>query len=425
MSNFIFAKREISIKNNIIYMIFSTGISAVFSFLCISILVKKFDLETVGYYFLAQSYVGIFSTIFAFQSFNAIIKYLPSAKKSDLEIKSIKMALIFDVITAIITIFFALLFLKPISMIFQWNSKIKVYINICIFTCAFPYLNTINGIFRVYEKYKYIAIVSITQNISLFILYIMSIKKIENISVFFYYNVISIIIGTIISFILLFKTLGKEKFKMLLKEKKYYEKSYIKFNILNNISNIIDLPITSLLPIIMSRYIDISSVAIYKILEKIGSMILIITGSISNVVSPEISICINNGKINKAIELSKKIAKKVISFGILAVILICVSYKYWYQLIFPINSDYLISLILFLVFIIYTSSFMGLHPIFIYTDHMKENVYILLVVNIAYLLFVTYFTKRFGINGVIFSRIIQATNVYLAKLIILRREKKI
>src|SRR5699024_10428383 len=97
---------------------------SVLTLLNLSIMIKVLGLNKSSIVNLVISYTLVFDTIFNFQSFNSIIRFLPRAliDKDFLKVKGyLQQGFILDIVTALISFFAANLFLEFICNIFKWD----------------------------------------------------------------------------------------------------------------------------------------------------------------------------------------------------------------------------------------------------------------------------------------------------------------
>lgn len=202
------------------------------------------------------------------------------------------------------------------------------------------------------------------------------------------------------------------------------DKEFIKFTISTNLCSTLDLPVTHLIPIIINNYLGLAEISVYKVLEKLGNLVSLAVGIINQVIAPEISKKISMNDISGALKISLLIRKVIFVVGIVVLFIISITHKLWMGLFIINYENYLIAIYLYFIYIIYTGAFSGQHPLFVFSGFVKYNIYILLIINSIYILLLIYMIKYGGLNGLILSRILQATAVFSIKAIILKRGLK-
>ena len=91
----------------------------------------------------------------------------------------------------------------------------------------------------------------------------------------------------------------------------------------------------------------------------------------------------------------------------------------------PNYEKYIYSLIIYLIFIIFTNSTSIVHSLFLALGYVKYTIPILIFVNSMYILFLTPIIKLHQLNGVIIALMIQSILVVVFKLIIMKKYNKL
>lgn len=418
-------KENYKLLKNISNLATGTALSSVLSLINLAILTKAIGLESNGAIFLAQSYIGFFNTLLNFQAYEGIIKFLPMCMNKDQEKDKgknyIKLAILLDISTALFAFILAILLLDIVSGFFNWSAEVIAYTKILIPTILFTITGSITGILRVYGKFNYIAINKSSNSIITFIIYLVGYCCRFNVLYYVYSFFIIQLIVTIISTIMTYITLKQQDMHHLNFRQLKWDNNFIKFTITTNIASTLDLPVTHLLPIIINKYLGLTEISVYKILEKLGGIVSIAVGVISQVISPEISKKISNNDIKGAFNMYYTLKKLVIIAGGVAILGVMITKDWWLGIFIEDYYTYMLVVYLYLIYIVFNCAFSGQHPLFIFSGFEKYNIYILLVVNSVYLFLVVYMTKNMGLSGLILSRIIQASFIFTIKGIILKK----
>lgn len=408
---------------NVIHIANGTAIASGLNLINMSILVSAIGMKNNGAIFLAQSYVDFFNSLFNFQSYDAIIKFLPNYMNKDNEKCSnyIRLAMLLDIITAIFALIISLLVLDDFSKLLGWDNDVIYYSKILIATILFTVNGAFTGILRIYGKFKYMAISKSSGSIALFICYI--IGYINHFSTTYYVlcMLLSKVIVFTIDFIMSYKTLNDENIQIFKFNNIDIDLEFIKFTIATNLRSTLDLPITHMVPFIINRYLGLEEIAVYKVLEKLGNTVSMAVGVINQVISPDISKKMSQNDIIGIKKIEKTFQITTLGFGITMLILIGFTYKMWMGLFITNYQHYMICVYLYFVYIIYKSLFMCQDPIFLYAGFVKYNIYILAIVNIMYIILLIFIIKSMGLSGLILSKIIQASCIFLLKGIILSK----
>lgn len=423
-------KIENILKNKLIknmtYIFSGSMIAAILTLLNTVILVKSIGLEKKGIIFLGLSYVGFFNALFNFESYQAIIKFLPSCMDFGNEKGQnyIKQGIILDAITAVFAFGVSYMLVDISGNYFNWGIQTRNHFKILTITILFTVAGAFTGILRIYEKFKEISWINIfTAAINTFLYIIGSILKLE-LSYYIYFVVISIFLSKLLILFLVYRTLKENGMSNLYFFKTKFDKEFIKFTIYTNLSSTLDLPVFHITPFIISKYLGFSDIAIYKILEKIGGIITRITGTMAQVLMPEISKRLSSGDKEGAYRIGFKIGKIVATIGMIGLIFVSLTYKFWLGYFIPDYDSYIVATYLYLFFVIFTQMFIAQHPILVYSGYVKEELLLLITVNTVYVFILLFFTKQLGISGIILSLIIQAAMVFTGTAIILKIKNK-
>ncbi|HHD2971049.1 oligosaccharide flippase family protein [Clostridium perfringens] len=425
MKDYIIKLKKNKLINNIIILLNGNIIASIISMINVSILVHNIGLELNGVLFIAQAYANLFNDLFNFQSFESIIKFVPIYlnKNRNKVISYINQGFLLDFITALIAFLVGLIALKPLSIFMKWNYEVEICAFIYIVVILFKVTGTSIGVLRIFDKFKFTVYITLLECILRFIIYIIGFYI--NAGIVFY-AIGDLIISIISISVLIFLTYITLKEKGLNKFSKKYtriDKEFLKFNIFTNIQLTLDMPVRNLTPFIINKYLGLSDIAVYKIIEKIGSIVSKITMPISVALSPNISEKIASGNFNDAIKTHKKIIKIISLIGTCLIIILYISHNLWIDLFIPQTKTNIIALFLYFIYLIYINCFMAQHSIFIYAGYIKYSIIIVLVSNIIYMGILILFSIKYGIIGVVVARIIQSTMIFLFKGIILNLKR--
>ncbi len=413
-----------NIIKNFLVVFFGDGLSSVLTVLSLSIMIRVLGLDKSSIVNLVIAYILVFDTIFNFQSFNSIIKFLPGALiKNDLnKVKSyIKQGFILDITTALISFFFSNLFLNIVGNVFNWNKDILNLIRIYSFSILFNLTGTSIGVIRVFNKFKYSTYINVFVNCLKFIFYLLSF--VINVGMW-YFIFVELIFGLISSILLIIFTnivMFKNNLSGIFKTKVVWDKEFLKFNFYCNFMTTLDVPMSHLTPFLINKFIGIKYISIYKIIEKIGGIVAKVASPLLNIIYPEISKKISEGKEREAISLVKKIFFSILCFGIVIVIGLLLTYKIWIDILIPNGSSYIFNILFYIAFVIIKFSFVGVYPLFMSLGHIKHNIYIIIIGNLIYLGVIPFLSTKLNINGVIISQCIQVFIVVSMQIITIKR----
>ena len=414
-----------NIAKNFLVVFLGDGFSSVLTLLNLSIMIKVLGLNESSIVNLVISYTLVFDTIFNFQSFNSIIRFLPRAliDKDFLKVKGyLQQGFILDIVTALISFFAANLFLEFICNIFKWDRDIVNLIRVYSFSILFNLTGTSIGIIRVFNKFKYSSYINVFVNSLKFIFYLLSF--IINVNMW-YFILVELWFGLISSILLLIVTnfiIFKNNLRGIFKNKVVWDKEFLKFNFYCNFMTTLDVPISHLTPFLINKFVGIEFISIYKVIEKIGGIVAKIASPLLNIIYPEISTKVSEEKEKEAISLVRKLFFIIILFGSLIIVFLSLTYKLWINILIFNGEKYVLNVLFYVLFVIIKFSFVGVYPLFISLGYIKYNVYIVVIANLIYLGVIPFFSSNFNINGVIISQCIQVFIVIFMQILIMKKE---
>lgn len=415
------------LKNNIVknfFVVFlGDGFSSFLTLLSLSIMIKVLGLNESSIVNLVIAYTLVFDTIFNFQSFNSIIKFLPKAliDENILMVKSyIQQGVILDIITSVISFLSANLFLELICGLFKWDVGIINLIRVYSFSILFNLTGTSIGVIRVFNKFKYSSYVNVFVNLFKFIFYLMSFTINVNMWYFIFVELFFGLLNTILLLILTRSIIYKNNLRGIFKKKVIWDKEFLRFNFYCNFMTALDVPISHLTPFLINKFVGIEFISIYKVIEKIGGIVAKIASPVLNIIYPEISTRVSEKMEVDAVSLVKKLFFIIIAFGSVFIIFLGLTYRLWINILILNGEKYIINILFYVFFVIVKFSFVGVYPLFISLGYIKYNVYIIIFANLIYLGVIPFLSGYFNINGIIISQFIQVFIVIFMQILIIK-----
>lgn len=408
MGNKIFKNIMILFKGNMLVSIVSLVNTA--------LLVRAVGLEKNGIIFMAQSYALMFNTLFNFQSYNAIVMFIPKVTKDKTRRigEYIKQGFLLDFSTAFFGIIVAFACVVPVAKIMHWDKMVVNCVLIYIIVILFKTTGTMGGILRIHDKFKESVYINMIEVASKLILLLIGMGLKYGI---YYYVIVEVVTNgfAMLAYIwYTYKVVKSEKI-VFRKAKLKFDKEFIKFNFYSNLETTVDMPIIQLTPFIINSMLGFSDIAIFKIIEKLGAVISKVTTPITQAIFPDISKRIAENNIEGAMNIHRKAKKLIGLFGIAMIIASTITSPLWLWVLLPVTPLNVATLAVYLCYIVFTNMFMVIHPIFTFLGYIKKNIPIVLVANLIYLVILVALTKQIGIIGVIISQIIQAALVIASK----------
>lgn len=427
MSNFlkrIFGNR---IVNNFIVVFLGDGFASVLTLVNLSIMIRVLGLNHSSFVNLAISYILVFDTVFNFQSFTSIIKFLPSyiVNKDMGGVKScIQQGFILDISTALISFTLSNLSLSFIAGLFNWNSDLINLIRIYSLFILFNITGTSIGIIRVFDKFKYSSYINVTVSIFKSILYLITLIFSVNMVYFIFVEVIFTLINTLFILGLAFKILRENNIFSMFKGRVKWNKEFLKFNLYCNFMTTLDVPISHLTPFLINSFIGLEFISVYKVIEKIGGIISKISSPLVNIVYPEISMKVSEDKVTDAISLVKKLFIFISLFGALTFGVVYLTQKLWINILIADGERFIGNILFYIIFVVIKFSFVGVYPLFISLGYIKYNIPIIIISNLLYLCIIPVLTLNLNINGIIIAQFIQAALVISIQSFVIRYNMK-
>ncbi|WP_089138357.1 lipopolysaccharide biosynthesis protein [Vibrio rumoiensis] len=387
-----------------------TGLISIFS---LYIMVKSLGVETYGALMLAFSYIMVIGSVVNLQSIDAIIKFIPYEKSTILKTKLINKLFLVDMITAVLGFIVCYASISFISEILSWDGLVSELLYIISFYILFNISGTFEGVYRYYGYFKWISFRNfIVAAITCLLYYISSNENLEVEYYAFVISISSLLVLTLdfIYFCIKKNDMGYRGFRF---EK--VDVKIMKYTITSNINSNLDLPIKKLSPILIANLMSLQDVGIYKILEKLGAIVLKLISVFVQFFGAEISRLIASGNIKKVLKLGKRFTTLYIFFSFS---IIFISY-FGFDFIVTITSPELIlfknEIFTYLIYIVIISSMFYQHTVAIYSGHEVKVLKLILSVNLLYLVCLQYFTDTWGLIGLIILQIIQAIVIFFIK----------
>lgn len=414
--------KESKIFNNILTLFKGNVVVSIVGLINTALLISALGIDNNGIIFMAQSYAMLFNSLFNFQSYSAVVRFVPRVMNDSKEkiIIYLKQGFFLDFTTALLGMFMAFVLLEPISKLMKWDETIVKCMAIYIIIILFSTTGTMAGILRIYDKFKEAVYINLVEVLSKFILFIIGFKLKQGIYYFLIVEIISVALAMLAFMWFSYKTIREQNlhFKNI---KWKIDKEFFKFNLYSNLETAADLPLQYITPFIINAMLGLSDITIYKVIEKVGALIYKVTFPISQAIFPDLSKRIAQNNLQAALGLHKKAKKIIFILGSIIVIGATITAPLWLWILIPVTFKNVLAMSIYLAFVVFTNMFIALHSIFNLLGYIKKNIPIILFANIIYLVILFKFTGMFGVIGVILSKIIQSVIVISSKEIILRK----
>ena len=418
------AIKENKLVKNFIVLLTGEGISSILSMLSVILIVKAIGLEGNGMILSIQAYCLLLTSIFGFKSFQALIKYISNEiqKENFEKVKNyIKQSYFLDIVAAVITMIVSFIFLNLYSKFMGWNNELLRYSYMFIVATVFQIQGTPIGILRIFDKFNYITYNNVIVAVLRVIFYLIGIFMGLKLNYFMYIELFLYVLPNITLNYLSYRTLKENKLQDFYKVEFKIDKNFFKFNFYSNISSTIDIPISHLTTIMINKYLGYSEISIYKIFEKIGSLIGKIGSPIGQIIYPELTEKISKKEYKKAKNMSDKLMYYIGGAGIVLTIFAYLTHKLWLWIFITDYGDYIYPLIIYLLFTVFINCTVGVHNLFLALNYIKYTIPILTIVNLVYLIIMYILITQIGLSGVIISLFLQAVIIVALKIIIMKK----
>ncbi|MDP4088144.1 MAG: oligosaccharide flippase family protein [Bacillota bacterium] len=412
------------IVRNFIVLFTGEGVVSIIGMINLAIIVNTIGNEKNGIIIMVQTYSLLFSGIFGFKSFQALIKYMPvSIEEGNEELTKqyVKQSFVLDIGAAAVATVFGYICLDFVCNLMGWDSSMKPYIKMFLITLIINIQGTPIGVLRIFNKFNYITYSNVVSNLLKLTLYVLAFITHQGFQFFFIVEIIFTVMFNIILIVFTFITLKQQGLGGFYKGPLKLDRDFFMFNFYSNITSTIDIPVGSITTMVINRYLGFTEISIYKIFDKIGSVIGKLSSPLNQIIYPEMSIMIAKKKFLKAKKMSDKLLMGISLIGAAFIFFILITHKWWLGIFIKDYDVYLWSLVIYLVYMIFSNGSQGVHSLFMALGYIKLTVPIIICVNSAYLVLLYFSIKAWHLNGVLISLILQAVAVVVIKIIIMKK----
>jgi O-antigen/teichoic acid export membrane protein len=189
-----------------------------------------------------------------------------------------------------------------------------------------------------------------------------------------------------------------------------------KFTWWTNITSTFDLPIKQFDIMIVAAVVSLEAVGLYKIFKQVTLILIQVADPIYQVVYPQFSTFLAQGKTRKAVRLAVKTGVILLLFSLPMAFVISLLSPWWMSSIFgEAYTKDLLALGVYLFLIAISIGFISIHPLFIAMGFVKYNVAILAVSNTLYVLAAWFLGGIFGLMGIVIAYGIQFSSILISK----------
>ena len=399
------------IKNSGVIIFGNLGVAGL-NFLSFAIFAKQMGPEALAILVLAQTYAIIFNDVFNVQTWESMVKFGAANEKSCELAKVIKTNFTIDIISAFIACTFAILLAFPVGNIMDWNDEAIIIILSYSFSILFNITTFTIGIPRLLNKFSTIAKIKIL--IALLKLFLIILIAIYNKGLYYY---IMVYLGTDILAnitLILFSLYKLDTLDIKWRQEKLQlNKQQIQFIWWTNLRTIVRIPVRHFDFVIISLFMPIKTVGIYKVYKEIAAILNKLSDPVNQAIYPVYAKLIGSNDIHKSVNIAKKTILLLLCISILLTSCLLIFAKPLVNTFFGV--EYLTHLYaLYALIMLYGINFFTtpINSLFIAAGFAKYGFYLVLFTNTIYLCTAFYLVNIIGIYGIIIA---SATQVIFNK----------
>lgn len=386
--------------------------SAFLNLLIVIITIKLTTNNGYGMFVLAQSYTLIIDGLLNFQSWKVTITYGQKAivdKDISLLYKTVFVSLIIDIITAIISGITSLLLLNMIISFMGWSNEIRGIIIVFSVGIFFNINGVSIGILRILNKFNYVAFQKVIVSF-LKLLLIISFRPNDIFTIALIWVILDSIGNVLLlitALLVLFKLYYPKKYSDLSINRSDF-KELMNYSIWTNLYGSVDMPIKYLDSFIISMYLSIEMVSVFKVFKQFASIFVKLVSPISQVFMPKFAELIALDKKQETVNMMKKMRNIILIFFIPSTILLGLTSKLWLGIFFDeIYVNYYLIFTLYLIIQSTSLSYATIHSLMDTFRLVKQSFYIALISNIVYVIVIFPLVINWQLTGLCIGIAIQ------------------
>lgn len=406
---------------NFLHIFGGDAFASLLSIFSISFVTKGIGLEKYGFIVLIQGIVSLLDGIFNFQSWQGVIKFFPQVRENEKKLKSlIKFSYMLDFFTALIAFTVILLSSYWIGKFYKFDSY-EVYLLLFFSTyIIFNVQGTPIGILRSFDRFDYLrnqrVIVAVFNFIFLGIGFFIKAGITYFISIYLLTNILNALLLNYLSF----KELNYRGIKNVFKERVEINREFFKFTCLTNLNSSLDIPVQYLDNLLVGKMLSLEQLGVYKICKTIAIVLDKVGTPLYQTLYPYFCEKVMEKNYSEIFRRMVKIggilflACIIIIFGMNIIGLDILS-KFFSQGL----EKYRLEINLYLVMKSLATVCIVIHPLFLAMGYIKEEIKIISIANLLYLIILFVFIKKFALIGVILAYGIQVLLIVVMKSLII------
>jgi len=378
--------------------------------------------ELLAYFALAQVYVHVMNDLFNVQTWESLIKFGTKKNEEQQLSRTIKTNLLIDIVSAFIAFTFAILLIKEVGALLEWDSSLIELAFLYSFIIPFTLTTFTIGVPRLFNKFAIIAKIQ----------FVMAVLKLISMSVISYYDgeaiaftATYIIIDILINSSLIVYSLLLLKRKQVVNWKNtkiHLNREQMKFLWWTNLRTVVRIPVRQLDILIINQVMSMNSVGVYKAYKEVVGIIGRLGAPINQAIYPEYAKLLGKDNTSDTVNVTKNIMKILLSVSIVTMIVFLIVSEFIIETFFGI--EYLTLMTAFYLLLVLNCINLFLTPInslFIAAGFAKYSFYIVLFNNILYLSVALIGGMHLGIYGIVLAFAAQMTFNQGLKIICLKK----
>lgn len=399
---------------NYIWVFLGQNIGTVFSMVSMIITLRIISAYDYGALVIIQTYCLLISNLFCIRTFNGFIKFSTDAETNGDYIaikKYVNTSILLDVGTGVIAYIAGFVLVRPITQLMDWDAEMVRYVSLYMPLCLFYplLLGFPTGIMRKLNRFKDVNVIhAVTYGIQSIVLLITFLFKAGNLKIVVIEYAFTEILESIILLCYSIYIMQKNKnYRGFWKCGLCFNFAFLKYNISFGILSAFDQILGNVSTLLINKFVGNMATAYLKIITKVCGIISKVTNPIGQVIYPELCNWISEKKYKKALRVTFYYWLVVVALGTVMLTLLFTTYDIWIRVFDPGMTSARLQSMLYLLYSILSISFLCVHQLSYALSMMKENLILVIVFDLSYLLALIPVVRTWGIVGYLVLQIIQ------------------
>ena len=401
---------------------------SVFSMLTLVITLRVITTAEYGILTIIQTYCLLISNLFSLRTFNGLIKYATDALVNDnylLVKKYINTSFVIDFGAGIFSYGMAFALLVPITKLMEWDTDMMSYVYLYMpIIILYPLLNGAPvGILRKLGYFKQVnlshAIVYGIQFIVILGTYILGISDFKIILLeYLFTEIIECLVLVVMTICILSK---KSEWRGFMKAGFIWDWDFMKYNIYYGLISTFDQILGNASTLLINKYVGNLTTAYLKIITKICSLLTKLTKPVGQIFYPELCKRIADKRYKSSFKISIKYFLVVLGSGLGLMFAMYITYDWWIVLFDVAMVSAKWQSMLYLLYTLLSVSIICINQLMLALSLVKQNLIIVLIADVLYMLALIPCVKMLGVNGYLILQILQLLAVVGVKCILIKR----